>query len=537
MLGRILRKIRFLFALPQITKANTSKKTGEPLLSSSLEDNLKSLQDHFGGSADFRIRRLFIGPGKGVPSALVYIDGIIDDRIINSDIVRPLLDVNGWEGFEAWDGELLEYIHTRRVTTGYIDRSDTLNGVIEKIVNGYALLMVDGFKDALIFKSQGGERRGITEPDTEITIKGPREGFVEDITVNIGLLRRYIRNADLIVEHMKLGARTGTNLVIAYIKGLANEQLVNEVRRRISRIDIDIIISAGFVEQLIEDAPLSPFSTVGNNEKPDVVAAKMLEGRVAIFTDGGPMVLTVPYLFFESFQVPDDYYTSPIYATFLRWFRYLSYIISILTPGLYVAMIAFHHELIPTPLLVTIAAARARSPFPAIVEVLGMGLIFEILREAGVRMPKAFGQAVSIVGALVIGESAVSAGLIGAPMVIIVAITAISSFVIPPQADSSLFLRTLYTFVAAVLGVFGIAVALLLTLIHLTTLRSFGVPYLSPVAPLTQRDLKDVVVRAPIWMMITRPKVLNRGDSVRQRLGLMPSPYTDEDEGDANVDE
>jgi len=260
----------------------------------------------------------------------------------------------------------------------------------------------------------------VEEPDTEAVVRGPREGFTENLKTNTALLRRKIKNPNLRFELIKLGNQTNTNVCITYIKGICNEKFVTEARKRLKHIKTDSILESGYIEAFIEDAPYSPFATVANSEKPDVTAAKILEGRLAVLVDGTPIALTVPYLFMEGFQSSEDYYSRPYYVTLVRWIRFLAFFITVYLPSLYVAATTFHQELIPTPLLVTMIAAKEGTPFPAFVEALLMGLIFEILREAGVRMPRPIGQAVSIVGALVIGEASVSAGLIGAPMVIIV---------------------------------------------------------------------------------------------------------------------
>ncbi|HBG16703.1 MAG TPA: spore germination protein, partial [Firmicutes bacterium] len=317
----------------------------------------------------------------------------------------------------------------------------------------------------------------ITEPDTEQTIKGPREGFTENIRTNTAMLRRKIADPGLKFEQMKIGERTGTTVSIAYVKGIVNEKLVEEVRRRLKRINTDMVLDANYLSEFISDAPFSPFPTVAFTERPDVTAAKLLEGRVAIFVDGTPVVNTAPTLFIESFQNPDDYNFHFLFATMIRWIRYLAFFLGILLPAFFVALTTYHQELIPTPLLISMAAAMEGVPFPIVIEVVAMGAVFEILREAGVRLARPIGQTISIVGALVIGQATVAAGLVAAPTVIVIALTAIASFVVPTQQEIGIILRLGLTFLAGILGAYGILVGLLLTLIHLTSLRSFGVPY------------------------------------------------------------
>jgi spore germination protein KA len=320
------------------------------------------------------------------------------------------------------------------------------------------------------------------------------------------MLRRKIKSPDLMFDSLKIGVRTKTDVCIAYINGLADPKLIEEIKRRLDRIKTDAILESGYIEQFIEDEPYSIFPMIANSEKPDKVAAKLLEGRAAILVDGTPFVLTAPALFIESFQAAEDYYSRPYFASLIRLLRYVSYFISILAPGLYVAISTFHQELIPTDLLLTMAAAHEGVPFPSVLEAAIMIIMFEILREAGVRLPRPIGSAVSIVGALVIGEAAVSAGLIGAPMVIVVAITAVSSFVVPAQTDSGAILRYGFLILAGFMGGFGIAIGLLAVLFYMASLKSFGVPYLSSLAPFNASDMKDVFIRAPIWEMNKRPK-------------------------------
>ncbi|HEX3030424.1 MAG TPA: spore germination protein, partial [Clostridia bacterium] len=303
---------------------------------------------------------------------------------------------------------------------------------------------------------------------------------------------------------------------------------ISEIKIRLNRIHTDAVLESGYIEAFIEDAPFSIFSTVGNSEKPDTAAAKILEGRAAILVDGTPFVLTVPMLFIESFQSSEDYYSRPFYSSLVRAIRYLGYFITIIAPAAYVALTTFHQELIPTLLLFTVAAGHEGIPFTSVIEALIMIVIFEILREAGVRLPKPIGSAVSIVGALVIGESAVSAGLIGPIMVIVVALTAISSFVIPAQTDSASILRYFLLILAGLIGGFGIIMGVLLVFIHLASLRSFGTPYLSPIAPFVPTDMKDSFIRMSLRKMVTRPSLIG-SNRYRQKTSDLYNSSTDEE--------
>lgn len=500
---------------------------GELPLTGHLPSDLAAVREMLGGSTDVVFREFVLGTKRPFRAALIYVEGLVDAEMIGENVLRALLRAGAREekGEALTTANALTVIEDRILSLGAIQRRQTVDQVVESALLGDAVLLVAGSTEALALGTKGGDKRAVTQPDTEVVVRGSREGFVENLSVNTALLRRRIRNPELTMENLVLGRRTKTRVVLAYLKGVAAEELVGEVRNRLNRIASDCVLESGYVEQFIEDAPFSPFSTVGNSEKPDVVAAKLLEGRVAIFTDGTPIALTVPFLFVESFQTPEDYYSRPYYASLIRLSRHLSFWTTVLAPALYVALLSFHQELIPTPLLLNIAATKRATPFPSVAEALGMGAVFEILREAGVRMPRPVGQAVSIVGALVIGQSAVTAGLISPLMVIVVALTAIASFVAPPLLDASIILRFTLLVLAAILGAFGLVIGLLGALVHLTTLRSFGAPYLSPLAPLSPGEvLRDVFFRAPLWLLTRRPRVIGWKNPQRQAPGQMPAP-------------
>lgn len=515
----LLRKIR---KWPLLSQGDASPATPrEPLLTSNLKHNLDAVQDTLGKSPDVVIRRFTIGSRNGPEAAVVFIDGLVDAQRILTGILRPLIHDQRREEVERYTPD---YIRDHVVTVGEVKTAKELREVTDGALSGDTALLINGRSEALIFSTRQITSRGVEEPTTELTVRGPKEGFTETLRTNTALLRRRIRHPNLTFDVMRVGVQTRTDVCVAYLKGITGEPLVNEIKERLRRIETDAILDSGYIEEFIEDAPMSPFTTVGNSERPDVIAGKILEGRAAILVDGSPFVLTVPMLFWEGFQSPNDYYEHGYYPSLIRWVRLAAFILTVISPAAYVALTSFHPELLPTPLLITMAAATEGAPFPSAVEVLGMGLVFEVLREAGVRMPRAIGQAVSIVGALVIGQATVSAGLVGAPVVIVVAITAVASFVVPAQAGVSTILRTTLTVFAAVLGAYGIAIGLLVVLVHLCSLRSFGVPYLSPIAPLSPGDLKDVPMRAPLWDMFERPRLIGWRNPQRQKFRLKPAP-------------
>jgi spore germination protein KA len=476
-------------------------------LSGELTDNVNTCKAILGSAnMDVIIREFSFGREQRFRCALIYINGMVNITVVNQHIVQPLL-YGDPSALAAAGASPVEWMKAAMLSVGYLKEVAHMDEVVDECLAGNTVLLLQDEKRALVVGTQGWEERSIQEPLTEAVVRGPHEGFTESLGTNITMLRRKIRHPNLTLESMKIGRYTKTAVCVVYLKGVVNPKLIEEVRLRLKRIKIDGIFESGYIEQLIEDAPYSPFATIDNSERPDVVAAKILEGRAAIFIDGTPFALTLPMLFIEGFQSPEDYYTRPYYASLIRLVRFLSFIIAISGPAIYVALTNFHQELIPTPLLISIARAKEGTPFPSLVEALGMGVVFEIIREAGVRLPRPIGQTISIVGALVIGQAAVSAGLIGAPVVIMVAVTSICSFVAVSLNEAGAVIRLTALLLAAFLGGFGLVSGFLLLLIHLAAIRSFGVPYLSPAAPLNIRDLKDSLIRAPLWLMHTRPRM------------------------------
>lgn len=508
-------------------KADNGKSKSGLKISPNLKKNLETLKKTFRESNDFVIREFSFGSKEEpINAAIVYIEGLVFKLSINDDIMKPLMYDSSFAGFinTYKPNDIISFIDERLLSMAESAKVSALEEVVEACLYGFTILLVDGETQALSISNQGWERRGISEPQGEVVVRGPREGFTETIRTNTSLLRRKIHNPDLVLEMMKVGQKTKTDICIAYIAGIVDEGVVQEVKKRIEDIKTDAILESGYIEQFIEDAPFSPFATVGNSEKPDVVAAKLLEGRVAILVDGTPMALTVPYLFLEGFQSSEDYYSRPYYTGLVRILRFMAFLLSLYGPGFFVAVTAFHQELIPAALIITFASAMEGTPFPVALEAIAMGIVFEILREAGVRLPKAVGQSVSIVGALVLGDAVVSAGFVSSTMVIVVAFTAIASFVVTAHSDSESIIRFLMTLLGSALGLLGITIGTIGVLIHLCALRSFGSPYLSPLAPISWLDLKDTFLRFPLWAMITRPKTIGWNNYQRESLDLMPRP-------------
>ncbi|MBD2860507.1 spore germination protein [Paenibacillus oceani] len=470
-------------------------------LSEGVEDNADRLHKMMAECSDFVIREFQME--NGVKTLIFYVDGMSNtelvDRVIGSLMIRK------------GDRTELDEVLNRTLPVSQISESDNFGDCMQRVLSGDVGLIVDGSGRALIMGLRGAEHRSVTEPETESTVRGPREGFTELLRTNTTLLRRKIKSPRLKMKPLIVGKETNTDIVVSYIDGLADPELVKEVVRRIEAIDMDGVLESGYLEEMIQDHGYSPFPQIMYTERPDTASGALLEGRVVILTDGTPFALIVPVTIWSFLQANEDYYERFQISSFLRSVRSLFMFIALTTPALYIAVTTFHQEMLPTTLLLSVAAAREAIPFPAVVEALIMELSFEALREAGVRLPKAVGQAVSILGALVVGQAAVEAGIVSAPLVIVVSITGIASFAIPKfnAAISVRLLRFPLMLLAAVFGLYGIVIGGMIIIGHLARLRSFGVPYLAPVSPLTFSDMKDTFIRVPWWMMKRRPMSLD----------------------------
>ncbi|SHJ71637.1 spore germination protein [Propionispora hippei] len=532
---KFLKRIRFLQSLQEqrSTPLAPSADVTQGVISSNLEANLTYLKRAIGKSSDMIFREFKIGDPSQTKAFICFIDGLADKEKVDDHVIKALMidarDTGNTN--QALPQDTYTLVKESILSVSELTESQFFNKTLDSILSGSVVLFINGYDTAFILGLRGWSTRNISEPNTENAIRGPREGFTETLRVNTSMLRRKIKNPNLVLETKKLGRQTRTDVCIAYISGIANENILKEVKTRLDRIATDAILESGYIEQYIEDNPFSPFSTIGNSEKPDIVAAKLLEGRIALLCDGTPCVLTVPHLFVETFQSAEDYYSRPYLSTVVLWLRLIAFLITLTAPALYVALETFHQEMIPTVLLITAAAAREGIPFPAFLEALIIGTIFEILRESGVRMPRPIGQAISIVGALVVGEAAVRAGIISAPMVIIAALTAITGFILTPLLDAIVLFRFTLLGLAAIFGLYGVTLGILFILGHLCSLRSFGSPYLAPFAPTIKAELKDSLVRVPLWMMRSRPKSITWKRSRRQAVSARshtPAP----EEGD-----
>jgi len=498
---------------------NKTNQKGD-LLTGNLQEDFQEIKNRFDRSSDFCYREFEINAAH--KAVILFIDGLVNMDRIDSNVLKPLLTYSGNVlQSEMLPKEIEDIIHSAAVT-----KEESLHEAVDRVLSGDTLLLVDGVKHSLLISEKSWEQRAIEEPATEAVIYGPREGFTENIRTNTSLVRRRLKTAGLKLESIKLGELSQTEVVIAYLDGIAEQSIVEEVRSRLNRVSIDAIVDSGYIVELIEDNPSSVFPQILQTERPDRLVGNLLEGRVGIMVDNTPFVLIVPITFFQLMNATEDYYERYILASTIRCLRYFFIFVALLFPSIYIAVTTFHQELLPTNLLFSVASARESVPFPVLIAALLMEISFEALREAGLRLPRAIGGTISIVGALVIGQAAVQAGIVGAPLVIVVSITGIASFMFPSYSLTGAIrlLRFPMMFLAAFLGLYGILLGFFLILSHLVRLRSFGVPYLSPLSPFNFSDLKDVFIRVPWWAMNKRPSDTGKKNPNRMRKLLRPHP-------------
>ncbi|RXT04873.1 spore germination protein [Ammoniphilus sp. CFH 90114] len=482
-------------------------------------DNIRKIMS----SPDDLITRVFTIANTNHACAVICIDGLVDKDLINDKIIRNIqLQVTQLDNpISLSASKILQELENAVVSVGEITKASTLDDVMYAILSGDTVLFVDGTAEVLIVGGKGWASRGVEEPVTEALVRGPRDGFTENLRTNTAHIRRHLRDPNLRFESFKVGRRSKKTLVLCYVDGIVNPALVKEARRRIQSIDLDDVPESGYIEQWIEDSFLSPFPQIQHTERPDKVAAGIVQGRIALILDGSPFALVMPMTLASSMQSPEDHYERWLIGTLLRVLRYGAAFLATFLPALYVALVSYHPGMIPSKLAFSIAGTREGVPFPAVVEAIIMEVTLELLREAGIRLPKPIGQTIGIVGGLVIGEAAVSAGIVSPVMVIVVAVTAISSFAMPAYS-SAIALRMLrfpIVLAASIFGLYGVILCYIMINIHIANLKSFGIPYSTPFAPNFLNDWKDLVIRAPLTMLGKRPQMLQTEDKDRMYQG------------------
>lgn len=492
-------------------------------LSKDLEENIKNLEMLFKDCGDFIRRKFPVGIKKDVNMFIAYIDLMIDRRIIEESLLEQLiLQIRSVPpDMEKIRTSIYDFIRDGGIATADIKEVDTLDAAALAILSGDTVLLIDGYAKVIVVATKGWPNRGVQEPDSEVVLRGPKEGFSEALRMNTVLIRRRIRDTKLKVKQLQLGIRSRTDIALMYIEDIVREDILKEVEDRLDQFKIDGILDSGYIEQLIEDDWKTPFPQIQATQRPDKAASAILEGKIAIVVDTTPFVLLVPSTLNSFFQSAEDYYQRWTIMSFTRMIRYIAAFFSAAVPGFYLALTDYHPAMIPTQLTMAVAASRELVPFPSVVEVVLMELAFELLREAGTRLPGPIGSTIGIVGGLIIGQAAVEAKIVSPIIVIVVAVTAISSFAIPDHSLTVGFRLVKYLIIAlsAILGLYGFLLGVLIVLIHLVSLKSFNVPYLSPYVSSginKYEDLKDSIFRFPIFMMHRRP-IFSRPD---QRVRL-----------------
>jgi spore germination protein len=491
-------------------------------VSCDLDWNIETLEAMFSDCDDMVWKRFELQRReKNVGIFILYIDGMSDGEMVERTITRPLL--YEWRGAGTKEGQdVFDFIFHFQTESVDMTKTDKMMDAVAAVLNGDAAVFVEGQAQAAVLSSKKLPGRGVDTPQKESGLKGPRDSFNENFRTNTALLRRKIKDPKMKEKQGYIGQRSRTVYGLMYLEDLAKPELVEAIEKRLSQFTIDSIFDSGMLVHLLEEKWYSPFPQVQTTERPDKAASAISEGRVVMVVDNSPEVIILPCTLNSFFQASDDYYNRFGVATFARTLRYLAALITVLLPGLYIAVTCYYPQLLPTELLLAIVGARSSVTFPIVVEVLIMELLFELLREAGLRLPGQMGNTIGVVGGLIVGQAAVEASLVSTIVVIVVALTAIASFAIPNEEFSSTFrlLKFLMIFLGALWGLYGIMLGVLVLLIHLASMESFGIPYLMPaVAGSVDRgvEYQDFVMRKPIFTMRERPIYTQMGQRRRFR--------------------
>lgn len=547
---------RLLGALRQTGQGGDLAPLGEVGdLAASLDENLACLRAFFRApdNIDVKFREILLGLHPPVRAAVLYIDGLVDSARIHMAVLEPLMllahldhdlrppqpagdpgpgaqDQAGTPPAGGQDGRtgtrpngpepwrpLLERVLFRLLPGNQVEEKPTIEGVIDGILSGDTVILLDGVPRAIVVETKGFPVRSVTTPKQEMVIRGPLDAFNESIRMNIALIRRRIKDPRLVTEMIPVGRISRTFVAVMYISGVVNPKLPGEIKRRVASLDLDYVGTEGILEQFVEDRPFALFPQTLSTERPDRAAAYLAEGHAVILADNSPFALVVPVTWWSLMQTAEDYYIRWPYGSLLRSLRVIALFLSVLTGGIYIATVNFHQEMFPTELLLAIAATRERVPFPAALELLFMEFFFELVREAGVRIPSVIGPTIGIVGALILGQALVAARIASPVVIIITAISGLASFAIPNYSTAwgVRVLRFVFIFLGMTLGLYGIALGIFGVTLHLAALRSFGVPYLSPVAPF-RAGAGDTLRREPLFYMERRPRHVRPMDPWRQ---------------------
>lgn len=474
-------------------------------IDSSLDKNLERVKAMTGGSSDVIIKN---GAMCGQKIAVLTCEGMTSTDTL-AQLIYSKLNNLGDEKTLPPDEIMARMFGDYLIAAEQLEVVN-LGDLILKMQSGFAIILVDGCTRAIAIGIQGYPARGVDEPSGELNVRGSREGFVEVIRRNMALIRRRIKSPTLVFEMSVIGERSNTDICLCYLSDKVSPKLLEDVKRRLKSVKLNTILESGYLQPFLEGSGGWFFSECGTCERPDSFAAKLYEGRVGILVDGTPFALTVPYLFIENFQTLDDYTQKPFYALFIRIVRLAAYFITLFLPGAYVAIASYSPEMLPSSLLLNLAAAEQTAPYSLMAECLLIHFLYEILREAGIRLPRPIGHAIGVVGGIVIGDITVNAGLVGAPMVLIVALSGLCSFVVPALYERTVVLRFIYILAGGIFGLFGLLLVAGVILIKMCSLNTYGVPYMAPISPFSPRSSRDMLVRAG-WRRLQKGDVTLQG--------------------------
>ncbi len=486
----------------------TSKSTKENGIFDNIEMNMEYIKKQFNYPANMDIVIREFNVAKKHKAFIAYIEGMVDRAVINNFILRPLLNGNNFD--DTIENSRLYSTLESVIEINRLKKLIQPEDMITEILSGNTCLYVDGCDYYVSCATKGYEKRGVDKPQIEGVVKGAQEGFNENLRTNITLIRRIVKNKNLTTEMLSIGDQNNNQCAIMYLNGIVNPAIITEVKRRINGLKTDYIAGSGMLEQFIEDSPMAIIPTVLSTERPDRASASIMEGRVAIIAEGTPFAIIAPITIYSLLNSPEDTSLNWQYGTLLRFVRTIAIFVSVLLPGFYVAMTNFHREMIPTDLLVAIAQARENVPFPTIVEVLLMEASFELIREAGIRVPGIIGNTIGIIGALILGQAAVQANLVSPVLIIIVAFTGLGNFTIPDYslAFAARIVRVVFIVLGALLGFYGISLGMVGLMAVLVNIKSFGVPMFATFAPRIRRR-KDALIVMPVWKQELRPDEIN----------------------------
>lgn len=530
---RKTRNIKTPLNLDELKMAKNNQTSKKSFTDKNMDTNLKSTLErikkelNIPKNLDIVIREFKIA--RKTDAFLLYINGMVDNNSINDFLLRQLMNPELFDDFK--EECVIDYIMKNVISISNVIKERNYEKIIKNILEGTTGVFIDKCDECLIINNQGYEKRSVEKPVTENVIRGSQAGFTEDMHTNISLIRKIVKNKNLITEIMPVDKTNNTNCAVLYIKDIANPAIIKEVKRRLQNLNIDFISGSGMLEELLSDSALMPYTQLMTTERPDRAASNIMDGKVLLITDGSPFVSSVPVSFFETLQSPEDFGLKWQFSTFLRYLRFFALFATLLLPGLYAAVTLFHPEMIPTELLNSIVKSKENVPFPTIVEITFMELSFELIREGGIRVPGVIGNTLGIVGALILGQAAAQAQLVSPILIIVIAVVGISSFAMPSYSMGFelRLIRFFLIFLGALVGFYGIAIGLVITLGLAASLKSFGTPYLVPIAPKTKSN-PDVITSLASNKQKIRPDYVNPLN--RHRAGAITDEWKKGKNGD-----